>query len=554
MLLAALFGANAVAAAPVSFNAEPGESLPLGPIACTVGSNQPISWVEASERTLNCGDDRFSDGSAHVWSYSDLSSTSLPDGPLVWQADPTSFERLTLVFEYADGERIRQEYGPRIAVANWFAGTRFGVDIPHRDARLTGIAFGFDRAQARATFSSARIVDRKTADQLHYHRSLLYMLMLALLLLPILYDCLFFYVLKERFNLLHLGMAVAMVAYVSSSSGLLFILLPEIALRTRWSISLWGFAICVAMAMMFARSFIEPGLLGRWMKRSMAVTAVFLVSVTAFVDLGGEATRYWGNQLYFISYVPVVAVLFAAISAALKQGSRSAKFLVAGWAGIVFAGLERATRGLGLSEAPAALDDMMYIALCIEIIVTSLGVADRFMTLRRERDRAQEEEAKLIRLAERDGLTGLLNRRAFDDVDPPASGRALAILDLDHFKSINDTYGHQTGDDVLRSVARILNEVLSSVDHCAAYRIGGEEFALLLPAATISDAQGQADLVRAQIELGANAEIDLKGHRITASFGIGMIDERGMAAAYRDADAALYSAKKHGRNRVAIAA
>jgi diguanylate cyclase (GGDEF)-like protein len=164
------------------------------------------------------------------------------------------------------------------------------------------------------------------------------------------------------------------------------------------------------------------------------------------------------------------------------------------------------------------------------------------------------------RLAERDGLTGLYNRRAFGELlrqtlarEERQKGRfALVILDLDHFKKLNDTFGHPAGDAALRHTSAVLERHLRKGDQAARY--GGEEFVVILPAADKAGAMGLAERVRGAIETG---QLVFEGARIsvTASMGVAVWpgdggDELSLLAA---ADRALYAAKEAGRNRVVAA-
>jgi diguanylate cyclase (GGDEF)-like protein len=157
------------------------------------------------------------------------------------------------------------------------------------------------------------------------------------------------------------------------------------------------------------------------------------------------------------------------------------------------------------------------------------------------------------RLATRDSLTGLANRRLFDESLQREVARArrlaaplsLLVLDVDHFKQVNDSYGHQTGDAVLREVADAL--VANTKNYDVAARYGGDEFVVLLPGCSRDDALRVAERVR----LGIARAVD--GAPVTVSAGVATVPdnandaERLMAAA----DAALYDAKRTGRDRVA---
>lgn len=158
-----------------------------------------------------------------------------------------------------------------------------------------------------------------------------------------------------------------------------------------------------------------------------------------------------------------------------------------------------------------------------------------------------------------DGLTRLANRRSFMERGQSAFMRAQRIstgslacimVDLDHFKHINDSFGHHAGDQVLVAASRILIESARQYDEVGRY--GGEEFALLLPGVTMADAASVAERIR---ETLAASPVEVDGIRITltASLGIACYPFPGISTLdelLKAADAALYAAKATGRNRV----
>ncbi len=164
--------------------------------------------------------------------------------------------------------------------------------------------------------------------------------------------------------------------------------------------------------------------------------------------------------------------------------------------------------------------------------------------------------ARLAALATTDGLTNLKNRRAFQDKlteEIKRAGRipsplSLLIFDVDHFKQFNDTYGHTAGDNVLRSVARLLEETARTTDFVARY--GGEEFAVLLP-----DTDREGSVVLAERMRLAIAQHAWRERPITISVGASTLSPpEKYAALVDDADAALYESKRKGRNCVHHAA
>jgi diguanylate cyclase (GGDEF)-like protein len=202
------------------------------------------------------------------------------------------------------------------------------------------------------------------------------------------------------------------------------------------------------------------------------------------------------------------------------------------------------------------------------------GLADTFNEMAREieshtrhleetiRDRTRElEEAnrKLRELATTDGLTGLYNYRFFEDTIRMEVRRAqrqklplsMLMIDLDHFKVYNDTHGHQMGDEVLKTLARIMKYRLRSTDFPCRY--GGEEFAIILPGTGFEEAMSLAEEIRGLVEAHpfSGGERQPEG-RLTISIGVATYpqDAEDEISLVRTADMALYRAKQKGRNRV----
>jgi diguanylate cyclase (GGDEF)-like protein len=167
----------------------------------------------------------------------------------------------------------------------------------------------------------------------------------------------------------------------------------------------------------------------------------------------------------------------------------------------------------------------------------------------------------MVHRATTDGMTGLLNHRTFKERGAEAFERArrtdrpmsLIMCDIDHFKRINDTYGHAVGDDVIRSAAVTIRACLRRIDLGARY--GGEEFAILLEETDHSQALATAERLR-QAVAALEFTADQTQFRATISLGVATIQPGTdtLLAFIEAADAALYDAKRAGRNRVASAA
>lgn len=172
----------------------------------------------------------------------------------------------------------------------------------------------------------------------------------------------------------------------------------------------------------------------------------------------------------------------------------------------------------------------------------------------------ERSEQRLRDLAAADMLTGVLNRRGFfgrfasvrSEAERANRQLALLLFDLDHFKQINDRYGHQAGDEVLIAFSRLVTQKMAG---CGAFgRLGGEEFAAVMPVDTIAEAKRLAESIRT--ELGA-FPILCAGGSVSATVSTGLMlcaaKEATIDMMIRDADKALYGAKNAGRNRVVVA-
>ena len=195
---------------------------------------------------------------------------------------------------------------------------------------------------------------------------------------------------------------------------------------------------------------------------------------------------------------------------------------------------------------------MRIAAIVAALILFVLGVT---LFLAREISRRAQAEDKLEELASTDALTGLTNRRKFDasiDAEWRRATRqktpvALLMIDADHFKVYNDTFGHQAGDEVLIGIAICISDSVRRVGDCAA-RYGGEEFAVLLPAFSAGEALDVAETIRLKVQQWSeHASVSIGVASLTPDVTMAWSELIGAA------DKALYAAKAGGRNRCAVA-
>ena len=162
----------------------------------------------------------------------------------------------------------------------------------------------------------------------------------------------------------------------------------------------------------------------------------------------------------------------------------------------------------------------------------------------------------MVRLSQQDHLTGLFNRRRIAELLQSEIERALRyqtkfsviLMDIDHFKAVNDRLGHQAGDEVLMGIADIVRSGVRAADLVG--RWGGEEFVIISPETDIGGSYSLAEKIRTRLE---SADLGEAGHK-TASFGVTAFDDGDdIESLIARADAGLYAAKQGGRNRIEVA-
>jgi diguanylate cyclase (GGDEF)-like protein len=359
--------------------------------------------------------------------------------------------------------------------------------------------------------------------------------------------------LERSYDVLALALAGSLSTMVSATVGVASLRaggsVPADTLmstwRTWWLGDLGGDLLVAPFLMVFAVGLRAPRRLRRPRRLfEAACLLACLVGVTCFV---------------FTSSAPLTFLIFPVlIWAALRFGQRG---VAAG--SLVVAGIAAGFTANGIGPFVQATPDASLLLSQMFVGISAL-VSLLLAAITSERERAQQAlrsaHGELQYLADHDPLTGLLNRRSFErELDSHLErgrryglGGAALVLDLDHFKDVNDSLGHHTGDELLVRVAHALHGRLRETDVLA--RLGGDEYAVLLPRA---DAAGvrkvTQDLAAAVRELTVQTR-DGRRRTVTASLGVAMIDEEALTAEdiMVNADLAMYDAKEAGRDRVVI--
>lgn len=529
-------------------------AVPLAGHTCLAGAQSAEAAYGIAPDALSCDPGGFSLRDRFVRARADVTRAGpLPAGSLLLQTNPVKFESMLVRLEYADGSQKMIDVDSAMTVRNWDANGHFWVPVPRGESALVAVDTVVERPRSAALLRRLELASLDEASGLHHSRTLLYILICGMLLVPIIYDLLFYRILRARFMIWHFGMIVGTLIYVLFDSGLILMLVPDMPALARFAgifLSISAMIVCTAR---FTLLIIEEGSIPARVRKIVTGVALANLALAMLIAADVEMLRIHAVRAWLISLLPVVVATTVAMGWALWRGSRAAIFLTFAYSGLLLSGAAQALSSLGLIATGWFIDESVYAALVLLILGTSAGVGDRFLVIKAERDRARLTAMKLGAMANSDGLTGLLNRRAFDQIARLDHGRTLLLADLDRFKAINDTYGHQRGDAVLCHAARIFaaetERLAGRGGEGEAFRLGGEEFAIILPATQRAEMEALAEAIRtAFAEGGAAAE---RADVPAVTISIGGVLGRGqlMHVAFADADEALYRAKKTGRNR-----
>jgi len=317
---------------------------------------------------------------------------------------------------------------------------------------------------------------------------------------------------------------------------------------------MWG-GIATSLSVVFAVLFLNRfAHLRRFFPGGRRPLLVFAGAISGLAVLGQlpiESANELGRVLLNPLLILGAPLLLGVAVVAALRGSRYAGFFLVGWTPLLVMTVFSSAQLYGFASSWTWSDNAALATGAFEALVLSLGLADRSLALRHDRDKAR-------RLADIDALTGLYNRRAWTErllaaqADLQRAGQAFSVLflDLDQFKELNDRLGHQAGDAALRMLASVMREELREQDIIGRY--GGEEFIVALPGADRAHATRVAERIRQRLDHLATA--DPANAMRTVSIGVAtLLAGEGTARLLKRADEAMYAAKAAGRNRVVLA-
>ncbi len=398
-------------------------------------------------------------------------------------------------------------------------------------------------ANVRGVLVGARVATEEESSRSNVLMAALYSGFLGLCLALLVHNLTLWFALRHRFQLAYVAMVASLMFYGLSSSGALAWLIGGIPNTARLRFNYLTLGLSAAAALVFARSFFERRVFAGWVGRLATFAAGGVVAAATLYALAAPFNVRLLDRLFALSFVPVMICVPAILWRAWDRRSDFLWLFALGWASPVLFGCLRLANSLLPIHWSFWLDNSTLIAMTVEALMSSAAIAYRVRLLARERDEARVEEIAARVLADTDPLTGLLNRRAFLAEAIGREGpQALYVIDIDRFKLVNETLGHDGGDEVLRLFARTLRRFTPA--NALIARMGGEEFAI------VTDAMEPIDPDRLLARLRATRmPFDLT---VTASIGscTGPLNtDVDWKRLYHNADRALFDAKAAGRDR-----
>jgi len=458
------------------------------------------------------------------------------------------FERMTLTLEDVEGLKASATYESddlELATYDWLMSAR----LPELAGKPAVLWLEVDEPRDTDMLTNTRFASSEDVAAGRIGLELLLAALCGVMVIPFIYNIAFYRVLRERFLLFHAAVVACLFTHILTSSGLIN-RFADLSVDQASALSVTSWTLGIVAAGNFIVSLVEDGKLDPWHRHLVQVLSAMMIAGLLFFLLADGPLRPLTTPVFVLMFFPVLGSFALMMVTALRRGSRAIRFQIFAWAPIMSLGAVRAFSNLGAYGSPMDMMVAQHLAIAFEVVVTSLGVAGRFMVIKRQRDRALAESRLLEKEVERDELTGLLNRRGigarFDRLFA-AGFDTMALIDLDHFKRINDSQGHAVGDEVLRCVA----SALMTDEDTLAVRMGGEEFLLLLRG---RNAVTRAEHRRRAITARVAAKVPGLDFPVTASMGLVSQPRKSgansdFATLYTHCDRLLYEAKRTGRNR-----
>ncbi|HEV2568426.1 MAG TPA: diguanylate cyclase [Sphingomonas sp.] len=453
-----------------------------------------------------------------------------------------------------DGKTEHSVYDPNDPAREWAAGNYQSILFTPK-AEVERLVLRLRDAEGVTYVRAPRIARAKSFAPIERDHAAIYGMGVGMLALTILFHLSLFFAMRRRFQLIYCIHVGLLLGYGLGYSGIVHILLPQLSSGAISNLVSFTMAAATATGIAFVVEFlgvVTPLWLRRWAIGASAASATAAFALVLAPASIGYPVFLAANAVAMHAIMLTTVIIFFA----LFRRQVMAVPLLLGWSLPISVSLMYPARTMGLIGDAALPDGLMMFAATVECLILSLPVASRIRALRLEHERAAERHVLLERQAHTDALTGLANRRGFvEALDRAAIAHAepfplaLLLIDIDHFKRVNDQHGHATGDAILRHVAVHVARVAGP--GAIVGRHGGEEFVVVLRGYDLTRAGTMAERIRIGIGLAHESEPNLP--RVTVSIGVAVGDSATVATALQDADCALYRAKNEGRNKVMLA-
>jgi diguanylate cyclase (GGDEF)-like protein len=512
------------------------------------GAMRAAELIHHPER-FDCTTPQHKLGAGDYWVVSgDINQRSRSRTPLSVRVASLWQDGLSLHILYADGRMVSTTTGARGVTPLLQLGAIVEQPLPRDPANVVRVMWHVKGAVGvRGILLGARLATQDESVRANLTMAAIYAAFCGLCLALLVYNLALWVALRHRFQLWYSAMVGGLLVYCFSSSGALAWVWPEIANNDRLRINYLALGLLAGAMVMFARTFFEDRVFAGWLGRLSNAVAAAMAGAGLFVFLVAPFAVRVADSIFTGVFVALAAIVLPTLWRAWRMRSNYLWLFAIAWGAPILTAVLRMLGNLHVLPWNFWIDNSTILSMAAEALLSSVAIAYRIRLLSIERDRAREGEEFARRLADIDPLTGLLNRRSFLEKAIGREGeQVLQIADIDHFKSVNDTLGHDGGDEVLRVFARMLRNAVPTGALVA--RIGGEEFAIL---SSLSE-KVEAETILARLR-GTRMPFDVK---VTASIGTctGPIgSEPAWKALYRGADKALFEAKSAGRDRARAA-
>jgi diguanylate cyclase (GGDEF)-like protein len=443
-----------------------------------------------------------------------------------------------------------QHYDPKtnLDINPMRLGSTVVIPIGANPYRITTIIARVKQSAAmRGVMQQSQLATTEDALSFEMKLAALYAAFMGLSIALLVYNLALWRGMRQPFLLAYCGMVLATMCYAFFTSGAPHYIWPSMSGTDRLRFTIPLLAINAASAAIFVRYFFEATTVPKWLAKLTYAYAAWMAGFALIYAAMAPAYIKVIDAIYVANFVPLPLLVATYAGIAFQKRDRFLRYFIIAWAAPAIATVCRILYSTDILAYNILIENSTLAGLAIEALVSSLAISRRVQMLSAARDRAEIAEANAMIMADTDALTGLANRRAFVRklLEEPCDWQ-LVLVDIDHFKRINDTLGHVDGDEVLVRLADIIRQHANN--HCIAARLGGEEFAI---ATTLPPTD--ANSIKPEALLAAIRSADMPGgYRITASIGVArriICEEMDWKILYRAADMALYRAKSEGRDR-----